>query len=214
MFGLFTRPARKTAPATTRFVRPTLESLEARDCPSTISSAISLSITGYAANKTVTAGGKVTNTPTPGGLTVQLNLGGQAWCSTTTDANGNWSISAPAPSLGTITATTTDGQSNTAQAALAAQAPVLAVLNFVAQGNHWVTISGHVNDNNYQGEVVQFSGYVHTLNGQTAPVNSNGDFSLLAQLDGKPDDVGTLFAKAVDWYGLTSNYAQTDVPPC
>jgi hypothetical protein len=211
MFGLFIRPARKTAPATTRFVRPTLESLEARDCPSTLS----LSITGYAANKTVTAAGQVGNTPNPGGLTVQLNLNGQAWCSTTTDANGNWSISAPAPALGTITAETTDGQSNTAQAVLtASQRPVVSNLTFVDDGNRWFVFSGHVNDDNYQGEVVQFSGTVKSLFGRTVPVDSAGNFRILVQLDGKPDDAGTLFAQAVDWYGLTSDYAQVDVPPC
>ena len=211
MFGLFTRAARKAAPATTRRIRPTLEALEARDCPSTIT----LNITSFAANKVVTAGGQVTNTPNPSGLTVNLTLGGVAWCSTTTDADGNWSISATAPALGTITAQTADGQSNAAQAALTdALRPVIAVLTFVDEGNRWFNITGHVNDADFQGEVVKFSGLVNTLNGRTAAVDSLGNFSLLVQLDGQADDVGTLFAQAVNANGQTSDFAQVDVPPC
>jgi hypothetical protein len=209
MFGLFTRAARQAAPATTRFVRPTLEALEARDCPSTIT----LSITGYAANKVVTAGGQVADTPNPGGLTVNLTLGGQAWCSTTTDANGNWSISATASSLGQITAATGDGQSNTASAMLTdSQRPVIDAFDCVSEGNQWVLFTGHVTDANYQGMVIQFNG-IHTMDGQSTTVDSKGNFAFLAHLDGKADDIGVLNGQAVDWYGLASAFAETDVPP-
>jgi hypothetical protein len=200
MFGLFSPKARKAAPAP-RSVRPTLEALEARDCPSTISLSAS-----YAPNKTATFSGQVTNTSSPGGLQVQLYMNGYAWCWTTTDANGNYSFTKQVPCLGTVTAATADGQSNTAQLVLSdSTAP--SITNFAAaeHPDHIFVLTGTVSDPNYQGMVIYFGGQPVDINGKNATVDSSGNFTLVVQLDGKPDDNGWASATAMDWWGLTSS---------
>ena len=69
MLNLFARSRRDARSVKSSF-RPTLEKLEDRDCPSTVN----LFIVSYAAGKQVTVGGAVSDTPSPGGLTVQLTL--------------------------------------------------------------------------------------------------------------------------------------------
>jgi hypothetical protein len=206
MFGSFKRASQKPARSTSRYVRPTLESLEARDCPSTLT----LQITSLAQNKMVTVGGQLTNDPNPSSKTVQLYLSNVPWCYTTPDANGNYRITMAAGTLGTITAETTDGLSNIASAVLAdSQTPTVDSFYWIAETGHWFTFYGHVRDDNVQGEIVQFGGMPKDLQGKTAAVDANGNFQFSIQFDGLPDDNGLPGVRAVDWWGLTSAWASS-----
>ena len=198
MFGLFKRAAPKAAPAATRFVRPSLESLEARDCPSTIT----LAVTGYFANRGVSCAGVLTGDAP--NAQVQLYINGQAWCYTTTDADGNWRTSAQAPAPGKITAKAVDGSSDVASAMLAASpAPEIDQFGAVEAPGNWWTFSGHVKDDNYQGEVVRFTApRLSFINGQSTTVDASGNFSITVQ--NSNGQTGTVYTEAVNWWGLTS----------
>jgi hypothetical protein len=198
MFGLFQRSARQAAPAATRYARPSLENLEVRDCPSTIT----LAVTGYFANRGISCAGVLTG-DAPNSQ-VQLYINGQPWCYTTTDANGNWRTAAQAPALGTITAQAVDGSSNVVSATLAASpAPVIDQFLAVEGIGGWWTFSGHVKDDNYQGEVVRFTApKMSFINGQSTAVDSSGNFSIT--VENGSDQTGTVYLNAVNWWGLTS----------
>ncbi len=180
--------------------RPNLEELEPRNCPSTIS----LSMTPpTAGSKQVALSGQVTNTSSPGGLTVLLSgvVGGTA----TTDANGNFTATLTASGQGAAYAATSDGQSNIAQVAVTDPGTVIDDFGAITGTSNIFTFSGHV-QGGYQGEVVNFGG-LKDLEGQSATVDANGEFSLTVQLDGKTDDEGDAYAQATDAWGVQSNEA-------
>jgi hypothetical protein len=152
---------------------------------------------------TVTIAGQVTNTTSPGGLTVQL--GGKVNGTAATDANGNYSATLQASGLGVITAATTDGQSNVAQFTLVDTEAVITAFTDMHGSQSLYTFTGHV-AGGYEGEVVNFGG-LHDLQGQSATVDANGNFSITVQLDGLADDNGFATAQTVDAWGITSNLA-------
>ncbi|HZY85323.1 MAG TPA: hypothetical protein VFE78_10865 [Gemmataceae bacterium] len=229
MLRLLTRSRRPALPAAPRPVRPSLEWLEARDCPSTVTLNVE-----YNVGKTITLYGEVTaggvaGSSTPGmGNTTQL-LGsmssapaglpgvsvafrGSATGSATTDANGDFTFTTQATSLGEVAAATTDGQSNTASVVLSSSAPVISNFKAYQEGtsNYWDVI-GHVTDGNFMaaGLTILINGSPVTINnggqGQKATVNANGDFDLCVKLNGTGSDNGNIDALVTDAWGKLSN---------
>jgi hypothetical protein len=138
-----------------------------------------------------------------------VNFSGVISGSTTTDANGNYVFVATASTLGNITATATNASnitSNTAQTTLSNVAPIIE--NFTATfngGTSW-TFSGQVLDEWAMGLTVTV-----TSPGLQTPVTTtvglDDMFSVTVNLAGQP--YGTATAQTTDWWGATSNLAQT-----
>lgn len=200
MFRLLRRPSRRPSPPPRRPVRLSLEALEGRHSPSTITLNMDLSV-AYHANRSVTFSGQVTNTSSPGGLTVQIS--GAASGTTTTDAGGNYSVTLTATSLGAVQAKTTDGTSNVATATLTAGTPEIENFGYVKGDNNYFTFSGQVTGDVTQGMVVTFSGQSTAMQGKTCTVGANGWFSITVQI--APSDLGTVSASATDWWGIPSD---------
>jgi hypothetical protein len=184
-----------------------LEALEARDCPSPLAgpSNISLSVT-YGTQKMVTLSGQVTNTDQPGGLTVQI--AGSASGSVVTDANGNYSITLPVTQLGAVTATTTNGQSNTAQVTLVSQPPLITNFTWTVGAGGMTTFSGRVLDQSAPGLTVSFGGEPVSMQNQKVTVDADGWFHFSIKLNGAATDNGAVTAVVTDWWGLKSPVAQ------
>jgi len=197
MLGLLSRARRKSPPARPLRFRPMLEALEDRYCPSTIT------LTETVGNNSmVTFTGQVTNTPSPGGLTVQLS--GIANGGAVTDANGNFSDTLQGTGPGQESAKTTDGLSNVATVMV--QMEAITDFGYTVTGPGMYIFSGHV-AGGVEGQVVNLGG-IKDLTGKTAVVDSNGDFSIAVQLDALPDDNGTAWAQ-LTYSGVTTNEATT-----
>lgn len=200
MFRLLSPSRHRPFPAArARSVRLGLEALETRDCPSTLSMGVT-----YGNQNSITLAGQLTNTPTPAGQTVVFN--GQAAGSTTTDANGNYSITLLANGVGNVYAGTRDGQSNVAQVTLTDAAPEIDDFAATPESKNLWVFTGHVTDRTAAGLVVHFGGLA-SLNGLTATTDSNGDFSLTVQLNGTQSDNGNAGVWTTDWYNITSQPA-------
>jgi hypothetical protein len=163
----------------------------------------------------VTVSGHVTD-PSPSGLRVVF--GGGASGSTTTNANGDFSVIVDDNTAAAITAMATDAWGQTSNRAAAnpgtpppATSPPT-ITNFTAiegTNNTW-TISGQVNTGNLQGTTVQLGGLQGLGNNQgtvTVTVNDQGWFSVTVIL-GSGDD-GTATAVATDGSGAVSGMAKT-----
>ena len=201
MFGLSSRPRRKAPPVKQSSFRPMLEQLEDRYCPSTISLSV-MEISN--SNKMVELGGQVTNTPSPSDLTVQLS--GEITGTVTTNSSGYFYTVLPAAGLGTVYAATTDGQSNIAQVTLTdPMPPQIDQFSYMEYPGGMFMFVGHVNGG-YQGEVVNLGG-IQDLQGKTATVDSNGDFSIVVRLNGQMSDNGDATAQTSDVWGTNSNQA-------
>jgi hypothetical protein len=138
-----------------------------------------------------------------------VNFSGVISGSTTTDANGNYVFVATASALGTITATATNSgniTSNPAQTTLTNVPP--AINNFTATfngGTSW-TFSGQVADEWAMGLTVSVTA-PGLQNPVTTTVGLDDMFSVTVNLPGQP--YGTATAQTTDWWGATSNLAQT-----
>lgn len=196
MLGLFSRRRRQSPPARPRSFRPTLERLEARDCPSTITLTAAVG-----SNNVVMLSGQVTGTPSPGGLTVQLT--GTANGYATTDASGNFRVTLQASGPGQESASTTDGQSNTATTMV--QMATIDDFGYIEGPARTFQFVGHVTGG-VEGEKVNLGG-IKDLQGQSTTLDANGSFSVTVILDGLPDDNGDAWAQVVDANGVTSNMA-------
>jgi hypothetical protein len=172
-----------------------LEKLEARDCPSNISL-----ITTVQDGNMLAISGRVTNAPSPGGLTV--NLQGTAPGTATTDANGNYSVTLQASGSGPETAQTSDGLSNLAMVSVSMQ--TITQFTYFSYPLHMFMFTGHVNGPNSAGETVNFAG-IKDMQGKSTTVDSNGNFTITVQLDGLSDDTGNVTAQVTDSNGITSN---------
>jgi hypothetical protein len=202
-----------------------LEALENRDCPSGPDTQIvpapgliapnpppSLQMTSIAAGPhEFTLSGHVTDDQ-PAGLTVQFS--GAYAGSVQTDADGNFALTVSPEQLGLVSASVTDTAglaSNLAQAIFSSMPPM--ITNFTtsnALGHVWV-FTGHVTDEFAAGLKVTFGGSVQAVDGLTATVDADGNFSLTVEIsDG---DGGGVSAQTTDWWGLASNQAICWVPP-
>ena len=222
MLGLLTRTRRPARPTAPRPVRPCLEWLEARDCPSYVGLNVA-----YGAGKQITLYGTVmsgdsTGNSTPGmggpvsGVTVAFS--GSAAGAAVTDSNGNFVYQTNALSLGEVDAATTDGKSNVAKVVLSSSPPYISGFTATEEGssNYW-DITGHVYDGNFSaaGLTVQITGSPVTINnggqGRSVTVDSSGNFDLCIRLNGTSSDNGTIMASCTDAWGLTSNNPYYDI---
>jgi hypothetical protein len=202
MFGLFSR-SRRTAPSRPTSFQPRLEQLESRFCPSTTS----LTVAASASTVQVAVSGTVTNTSTPGGLTVLLS--GVVGGTLTTDAQGNFSGTLTASGQGAAHAATSDGQSNIATANVTDPGTTMTNFQAVEDPNDVWVFSGLVTGG-YQGEAVNFAGN-HSLTGKSTTTDASGNWTYAIQLDGTTDDNGDVEAWAVDAWGVQSNVQDTPI---
>jgi hypothetical protein len=200
MFDLFSRARRQSRPARPTF-RPMLENLEERNCPTTIN----VTAMVVSTSKTVTFHGSVGDTQMPGGMIVQLS--GVATGSTTTDANGNFSVQLTATALGTETAATTGASASTTLTDPGA--PLISLYDNSEYPGGYYLFTGHVNGIVFAGEQITFSGSIPSMDGQTTPVKSDGTFSFVGHL--LPGEDGDVLASATaDVWGV-NNVAVTSV---
>lgn len=203
MFGLLTRPSRSRKSLVRRSTPLCLERLEDRLCPA---ETISLNVT-YLPGSEATFSGHLQNQNGPMANQV-INLTGPVQASTTTDSQGNYSVTQAVPQLGTEYAASADGLSNIAQFTL--QGGGVTIGNFSATdlGNGYWLFSGTVSGASTQGAVVNFSG-ITPLQGQSTSVNADGTFSFYATVP--PDQIGTVNAQAIDWWGDASPTASAEM---
>jgi hypothetical protein len=206
MIALFRPPLRASK---SRF-RPSLESLEARDCPSSGSGgtnrppAITLQVQ-YLQQNNIVLSGRVTD-ESPAGLTVSFT--GLYAGSCVTGSDGSFSKSVAVSATGSVGASTRDNlnqASNIALAMVSTNAP--AIVNFQAVNqidNIWV-ISGHVVDESAANLVVYLNGL--GLSNVAVQVGADGNFSYTTEL--AADVSGVLTAQTTDWFGVSSQTAET-----
>jgi hypothetical protein len=178
--------------------------LESRLSPSSVGALpenLTLSVT-YLPNKQVTLSGQLTGTSTPGGECI--NLMGAVEGTAVTNAQGYYSVTLTAQSLGQVSAATADGLSNTATAMLVSAASTLS--NFVAtqEGPGLWLFTGNVNGAPTQGMMINFAG-LQSMQGQSISVNPDGSFAFYFQVPAGQN--GIVSAQAIDWWGDTSNTA-------
>jgi hypothetical protein len=164
----------------------------------------------YGPNKQVIVSGRVTDAQA-GGMTVTFS--GAANGSVVTNADGTFTQTMTAESLGKITATTQDVwglTSAAAQVTVANTAPKITLMASNVSGDVW-TFSGRVTDNYAPGLVVTFSSStMPDLNGKTAVVQADGTFSLTVTL--RPGEQGWVDASVIDSWGKTGDTC-FNVPP-
>jgi hypothetical protein len=155
----------------------------------------------YGTQRNVTLSGTVF-AGQPGGLTVGFS--GKVSGSTTTNSSGNFTLSAQASALGTVTGTVTDvwGQTGTSQVTLTSNKPVIDSFSATGGGSNVWIFQGHVSDESPAGLTVRFGG-LPELQGKTATVQSDGTFWIGAQLT--RGEYGTATAQVTDWWGLNSD---------
>jgi len=209
MFGLLAPSTRKVSPLRPRSVRLSLERLESRDTPSTLTLAVS-----YGIGANITLSGDLTNTQTPANQTICFS--GQASGMAFTNANGHFSATVQASALGDVYAQVMDGTSNMATVTLTDTAP--RVFNFVGKEDG--------------GDVWEFSGTVtwshpfQSMTGQVqgpppvgiVPISAQSDgtmvngvatgtFDVIIELNGQTSDNGSYIAQVTDFWGTQSNQA-------
>lgn len=209
MFELLSRTSRTRKSVAPRFASLVLESLEDRLSPVAIAPAgetITLNVT-YLPNQQATFSGQLTTSSGPV-ANQAVNLTGVVNTATTTDSQGNYSITMAVPQLGTEYATAAAGKSNTAQYTLVDGSPVISNFTAMSLGAGLWEFSGSVSGAPTQGEVVNFGG-INALIGQSVNVNPDGTFDFYAIVN--TGEGGWASAQAVDWWGDTSEIAATGV---
>lgn len=197
MFGLLRKKKPRSSPKSTGYrIRPFLERLEARDCPS------APQITAFSAlvqqGHTVLLGGTVSD---DNPASVSLSFSGVAGGSTMADSSGNFQLQTQASALGTVyvVGLDADGQSsNTAQAVLSVPAPIFTTFTVAQSGpNRQVTVSGQVSSG--AGLTVTLSGVVSA----SVTTGSNGSFTFT----GTAGSLGQVNASVTDVWGQTGTGA-------
>jgi hypothetical protein len=202
MFGLLSR-RHEASPASTcaRFTRLNLERLETRDAPANLS----LSVV-YGTGTTVTLSGDLTNTANPANQAIQIV--GKASGTTTTDANGHYSITLQATGLGAVGAALANDNRVKATATLTDTAPVITSFVAIEEQNGVWEFRGTITYNRYfDSMTIYFGGQPIDLQNKTTTANSSGSFDVCIQLNGLSSDNGNAAVWAVDPWGLQSNLA-------
>jgi hypothetical protein len=166
---------------------------------------VTFSIASLSASS-VTLTGKLTDIDPVGRSIV---IGGDAFATTVTDSNGNFTLTTPLMGhMGTITASTTDLWGQASNSAQMSDSIAPDILNFSANrvfDNTWV-FTGTVTGSNMAGAIITFGG-LSSLAGQFATVNPDGTFSLTVIIN--PADLpGTATASVTDSLG------NSDVASC
>lgn len=201
MFGtLFS--SRKSV-KTPRRARPSLETLEGREVPASLSLAVT-----YGHAKSITLSGTLTDHNNPSMQTI--NLTGKASGMTMTNAQGQFSVTVDATELGNVTATVGDASAN-ATVTLTDVTPTLTLVADEGTSNIW-SFSGEVSSTRSRlGMTIEFGG-LHTLT--TAPTtltDSDGEYEYIVMLNGLSSDNGTAQARAKTAWGTYSAWATADV---
>jgi hypothetical protein len=180
-------------------IRPFLEGLEGRDCPSAL---LAPQITGFSATimqgHTVMLAGMVSD---PNPASVYLSFSGEATGSTTADSTGHFWLQTQAAALGTVFAVGVDGASQLlvgAQTKITVPAPTFTSLTVTQSGpNRAVTVMGQVSSG--AGLTVTLSGVVTG----TATTGTNGMFTF----SGTASGLGQVNASVTDSWGQTGTAA-------
>jgi hypothetical protein len=157
----------------------------------------------FTAQNQVTFNGTYSGGATLGNHTVTVN--GPGWSGTTvTDSSGHWSFveAMPATGFGTITATIDDPASNQAQVTVN-KPTTPSITDFTATarlGGVYEFTGLVIGTPGPNGMVITFGG-IPALVGQTATVNSQGQFDVCFNLNG---EIGNASATTTDWWGQTS----------
>jgi hypothetical protein len=175
-------PAGNTQSVTVHNVAPVLELAIAYEC-----------------ERWVTLSGRVLDADAAG---LSVTFTGKVNACTTTDANGNYSLTVEASALGHIFASTMDMgglASNIAQVTVQSQGPRIVQFDALhVTGNIW-SITGRVEDESPAGLIITFSG-LPSLNGRTAVVQADGTFYLSWEIN--PNETGNVTGVVTDWWGL------------
>jgi hypothetical protein len=151
-------------------------------------------------NRTVTISGSIFD-EAPAGLTVTFT--GVVSGSVVANSAGQFTYTAQATGLGTITATTTDVwglQSSPVEQNAYSSAPTIVDFDASADLDGFWKFEGHVSDEAPEGLIVTFGGL---LAGYTATVDAYGYFYIMVQM--QPGAQGEVTAQTTDWWGLDSN---------
>jgi hypothetical protein len=135
-----------------------VERLETRYCPAPVITSLTATVEP-GGGRSVTLTGSVTD---DNPQTVVIDISGVMSGSTNPDANGNFSYTANASALGTVSAVATDSQqlqSNTAQAQVAAAKPSL-TLHYTIATQKYIVLVGTVTAGTAGGLNVTFTGVV------------------------------------------------------
>lgn len=183
------RPSRPRVSALPRRRALTLEQLETRDCPS-----MTLSVTPEGGDMVLLTG-QVSTSTVP---SATVSFGGPVSGSVATDAQGDFSYTAPAASLGTVTAKAVDDTGATVGSAKAPLMVAVPTVNVsVAWGaEHQIVVSGHVTAADPQNCTVCLGGVVNV----TATPDAQGNFSIPLNATA----LGTITAQAVDLWTQSS----------
>jgi hypothetical protein len=198
MFGFAVRRKRTPAVAGPRRARLVLEALESRYCPA--APQLSLAATVLSGHQVQLTGQVMDDDP--GG--VQITVGGVMMGTIIPASSGDYSYTACAASLGTVTAVARDSTgltSDTAQVTLTSAVPVIQGLTATQGAGQSVWLSGTVQNETLAGLPVAFSGSA----GGTATTASDGSFYVQVQAG----SLGTIQATVTDPWGQTSAPAQT-----
>lgn len=217
MFGLSSiRRAASSPPRLSS--RPSLEPLEYRyalNGPGGIIGVIgpqlpTLTISvAYGWGRTVTLSGELYGVDRVGGVTIEIT--GQADGTTTTDSQGNYSITLTADGLGTVYA---EAVGTAAQAMDELWDVPPEITSFVAtegQDRVW-TLSGTVTYHRpFNSLPVSFGGVPVSIAGGGTSTDSSGSFSWLVRLNGTASDNGLAWAMATSPWGLESEKSYVNI---
>lgn len=171
-----------------------MESLERRLCMFAPTINTFTSNTG-AGNDVTVSGHVVDEFPT----SVVVTFGGKISGSVSPNAQGNFSFSTTASSLGTVTAVAVDNEnlsSSTANSTLTSAVPTVTMSVNESAADRMVTLSGKITDETLAGRTVTFSGKVSG----TATTDSLGNYSFTAQASA----LGTISVVVSDPWGQAS----------
>lgn len=183
-----------------RRIRPCLEQLETRDCPS---AAVITSLSAVSTNgQTVQISGTVQD-ESPGGCVVQTT--GAASIAIQVNADGTFTATVPVSSVTVVQAKATDPQGLISDPVETKVDLPPQILNFVGThgtGNYW-TFTGKVVDESPLTCHVQLGG-VTALQTATVQINADGTFAVTVEM---PPTTWVATAQATDALGQVSNIA-------
>jgi large repetitive protein len=192
MFGYLFATRPKSQAKLQRSFRPTVEALEARDCPTLHVTLAALVLPAHQVRLSGTVAG---------GAGLNLYFNGVVTGNVTTDANGNFSYTTAQATLGTVNAQGMN--TDQASASIAVTPPSLSSLAIAYGAQRSVTVSGTLNDIDAASQTVHFGGVVSG----SAVTDGSGHFSFTANASA----LGTINVGEMDLWGQASSPASVTV---
>jgi hypothetical protein len=186
-----------------QFARLRLEALEARNAPASLTLAVT-----YGKETNVTFTGTLSGVSNPANQTIYLE--GSVCGSTTTDANGNFSVTLAATSPGDVSAMVFVPSPSSTTVTLTDPGAKIDVFQALeTPGNRW-DLKGHVAYSRpFDSFIVNFGAAQTAIMGKTATTDSSGNFDITVQLSGTSRDNGTVTAFTYDpWGNMSPNAYQ------